>query len=91
MRAANGECGGERGPDFGLVRWTAFDQENKIHQVLGAGVEAALPWVRIGVYFFRKLLLLEHNMNTKAARRIAKKRTALMKRFLAELRREIQP
>ena len=42
-------------------------------------------------HFFRKLLLLEGMMNTKFARKEAKKRTIVLKRFLSELKSEIQP
>ncbi len=40
-------------------------------------------------HFFRKLLLLEKKMNTTSAKKEARKRTALMIKFLAELKREI--
>ena len=42
-------------------------------------------------HFYRKLLVLEKNMNTKFAKREARRRTTILKGFLAELRREIQP
>lgn len=40
-------------------------------------------------HFYKKLLLLEKKMNTKAGKALAKKRTKLMKKFLADLREEI--
>jgi uncharacterized protein len=40
-------------------------------------------------HFFRKLLLLEKKMNTKSAKKEAKRRTRLMIKFLDNLRREI--
>jgi len=40
-------------------------------------------------HFFRKLLLLEKQMNTRYAKKEAKKRTEFMKRFLAQLDSEI--
>lgn len=40
-------------------------------------------------HFYRKLLLLEKKMNTKSARKEAKKRVYLMKKFLSHLRKEI--
>lgn len=40
-------------------------------------------------HFYRKLLLLEKNMNTKSARLEAKRRIKTMKQFLHELRHEI--
>lgn len=42
-------------------------------------------------HFYRKLLVLEQNMNTKFAKREARHRTKVLKEFLAELKREIQP
>ena len=40
-------------------------------------------------HFFKKLLLLESKMNTKSAKIEAKRRTKILKNFLADLRREI--
>lgn len=42
-------------------------------------------------HFYRKLLVLEKNMNTKFAKKEARRRTKILKEFLAELGREIQP
>jgi uncharacterized protein len=40
-------------------------------------------------HFYRKLLLLEKKMNTKFARKEARRRTLLLRRFLLELKKEI--
>lgn len=40
-------------------------------------------------HFYRKLLMLEERMNTKSAKKEAKRRTKIMKEFLSELGREI--
>ncbi len=40
-------------------------------------------------HFYRKLLLLEKKMNTEFARKEAKRRTKMMKKFLFELKREL--
>ncbi len=40
-------------------------------------------------HFYRKLLLLQKNMNTKFAKKEARKRTRLMMQFLSELKKEI--
>ncbi|RJQ25798.1 HD domain-containing protein [Candidatus Parcubacteria bacterium] len=40
-------------------------------------------------HFFRKLLLLEKKMNTKSAKKEAQRRTKLMIKFLANLKKEI--
>ncbi len=40
-------------------------------------------------HFYRKLLLLEKKMNTKFAKKEAKRRTKILKEFLTELKREI--
>lgn len=40
-------------------------------------------------HFYKKLLLLEKKMNTKAAKIEAKRRTRIMKKFLNDLRKEI--
>jgi len=40
-------------------------------------------------HFYRKLLILEKKMNTKFAKKEAKRRTKILKEFLIELRREI--
>jgi uncharacterized protein len=40
-------------------------------------------------HFFRKLLLLEKKMNTKSAKKEAQRRTRLMIKFLADLKKEI--
>lgn len=42
-------------------------------------------------HFYRKLLVLEKNMNTKFAKKEARRRTKILKEFLAELGREIHP
>jgi uncharacterized protein len=40
-------------------------------------------------HFYRKLLLLEKNMHTAYARKEARRRTKFMRRFIAELKKEI--
>ena len=40
-------------------------------------------------HFYRKLLLLEKKMNTEFARKEAKRRTKVMKKFLSELNKEL--
>lgn len=40
-------------------------------------------------HFYKKLLLLEKKMNTNAAKKEAKRRTKIMKNFLADLKKEI--
>ena len=40
-------------------------------------------------HFYKKLLLLEKNMNTKTAKIEAKRRTKILKKFLADLKKEI--
>lgn len=40
-------------------------------------------------HFYRKLLLLEQKMNTKVAKKEAKRRTMVLRAFLAELKQEI--
>jgi uncharacterized protein len=40
-------------------------------------------------HFYKKLLLLEKKMNTKTAKREARRRIKIMKQFLAQLKREI--
>ena len=40
-------------------------------------------------HFYRKLLILERKMNTKFAKKEARRRTRILKEFLAELRQEI--
>jgi uncharacterized protein len=40
-------------------------------------------------HFYRKLLILEKKMNTKFAKKEARRRTKILKEFLIELRREI--
>lgn len=40
-------------------------------------------------HFYKKLLLLEKKMNTKAAKALAKKRTKIMIQFLSEMKSEI--
>ena len=40
-------------------------------------------------HFYRKLLILEKKMNTKFAKKEAKRRTKILKEFLVELRQEI--
>ena len=40
-------------------------------------------------HFYRKLLLVEKKMNTKFAKKEAKRRTQILKEFLTELKREI--
>jgi uncharacterized protein len=40
-------------------------------------------------HFYRKLLLLEKKMNTKFARREARRRTLILRKFLFELKKEI--
>lgn len=40
-------------------------------------------------HFYRKLLLLEQKMNTKIAKKEAKRRTRVLRAFLAELKQEI--
>jgi len=42
-------------------------------------------------HFYKKLLLLEKNMNTKSAKIEATKRTTILKNYLEDLKREIQP
>lgn len=42
-------------------------------------------------HFYRKLLLLEEKMNTKSGRTEARRRTAIMKKFLHDLRKDIYP
>ncbi len=42
-------------------------------------------------HFYKKLLRLESGMNTPSARLEAKRRTGVMRKFLDDLRREIQP
>ncbi len=40
-------------------------------------------------HFYKKLLLLEKKMNTKTAKKEARRRTKMMKRFLSDLKKEI--
>ena len=40
-------------------------------------------------HFYKKLLLLESNMNTKSAKIEAKRRTKIIKKFLSDLKKEI--
>lgn len=40
-------------------------------------------------HFYRKLLMLEKKMNTDFARKLARKRTRVMRRFLADLKEEV--
>jgi len=40
-------------------------------------------------HFYKKLLLLEKNMNTKTAKIEAKRRTKILKKFLVDLKKEI--
>lgn len=40
-------------------------------------------------HFYKKLLLLEKKMNTKTAKKEARSRTIMMKRFLSDLKKEI--
>jgi uncharacterized protein len=40
-------------------------------------------------HFFRKLLSLESGMHTKTGKRIAKRRAAVLKRYLSDLQREL--
>lgn len=42
-------------------------------------------------HFYKKLVLLEKNMNTKSAKIEATNRTTILKNYLADLKREIQP
>lgn len=42
-------------------------------------------------HFYKKLMLLEKNMNTNIARKEAKRRTKIMKRFLDDFKNEIYP
>jgi uncharacterized protein len=42
-------------------------------------------------HFYRKLLLLEKKMHTESAKKEARKRTALMRRFLGSMKGELYP
>jgi len=40
-------------------------------------------------HFFRKLLSLEYGMHTETGKRVAKRRAAVLKRYLSDLQREL--